>query len=414
VSATPQAIEQAPPKVHSLRWLAVLVFVSSSTLNYLDRLLLLVLAPLILSDLHLTQTRFSLLISIFSLTYAGASLVSGWLLDRFGVNATTTAAVAWWSCAAIGSAFTRGLDGLAFCRGALGIGESVGVPAVGKLNGLYLKSEERALGAAVNQIGLSLGASLAPVFVPVALAQGWRMPFLYTGLLGFVWIPLWFFVSRKIRPATQLAAARQLPAMTVNFAGSMLRNRNLLLLTAASCLWMVSYSLWSNWTPLYLVNAYHLTVLQGSKYVWIPPLISNVGGFFGGYLSWLGIKRGMQAAQARRRAVWFSAVGALSALSLPLAPDARWGIAAISAAFFFSLAGSVNIYALPIDLFGPERTGFAIAVLTCGFGVMQAIISPLLGYLSDHKAYTAMVWIATIPLLLGAVTLRALDLKEAD
>jgi ACS family hexuronate transporter-like MFS transporter len=381
---------------------AVSIFIISSTLNYLDRQLLVFLAPLIIHDLRIDQTRFGLLISAFSIAYAAASLFSGWLLDRIGINKAISVAVGWWSTAATCTAFTRGLAGLGICRAALGIGESAGVPAVGKLNGIYLKPEERALGAAANQIGLSLGAIIAPLWIGIALAYGWRMPFVVTGLMGFVWIPVWLAVNRRIPPRygdQELAPSRGV----TEFA--LLGGRPLLLLVIANVLWMGSYSLWSNWTTLYLVHVHHLTLQQTARYVWIPPLISNLGGFFGGWLSLKWIQQGMDVVAARRRAVFYSAGGFLVTLFLPLAPDAAWATAIIAVSFFFSLSGSVNIYALPIDLFGPARAGLGIAALTCSFGILQTAISPLIGFLGDHHLYNQVVWLVTAPLLLSLTVL---------
>jgi len=161
----------------SWRWLAVGVFILSSTLNYLDRQLISTLAPLILAEMHFQQTGFGLLISAFSITYASSSLIAGWFLDRAGVNRGISTAVAWWSLSSIATSFARTLPGLVACRAALGLGESAGVPAVGKVIALYLKPAERALGTAANQIGLSLGLVLAPAWIGIALAHGWRMPF---------------------------------------------------------------------------------------------------------------------------------------------------------------------------------------------------------------------------------------------
>jgi ACS family hexuronate transporter-like MFS transporter len=225
----------------SWRWLAVSVFIISSTLNYLDRQLLVFLAPLIIHDLHIDQSRFGLLISAFSIAYAGSSLLTGWFLDKAGINKAISLAVSWWSVAATCTGLTHGLAGLGVCRAALGIGESAGVPAAGKLNGIYLKPEERALGAATNQIGLSLGAVIAPLWIGVALMYGWRMPFVLTGLIGFIWIPLWLGVNRLI-PARyagqELASSRGMRDLTL------LLDRSLILLVIANVLWMGSYSLW--------------------------------------------------------------------------------------------------------------------------------------------------------------------------
>ncbi len=365
-----------------------------------------------MTELGFNQTGFGWLISAFSMSYAASSLLTGWFLDRVGVNRAISAAVCWWSTAAVSTGLVSGLTSLTFCRAALGIGESAGVPAVGKLNGMYLKPEERALGAAVNQIGLSLGLALAPLWIGMATAHSWRTPFVITGLFGFAWIPVWLAVRRFIPPQyssdkTAIQEARRRPGLSI------LRDRSLLVLVLANVLWMGSYSLWSNWTTLYLVHVYHLTLQQSARYVWIPPVISNLGGFFGGWLSLRWMQRAVEPVAARRRAVWVSVAGSLITLLLPLAPDAQWATAVISISFFFALAGSVNIYAIPIDLYGAAHSGLAIAALTCAFGLLQTAISPLIGYLGDHKLYDEAVWIVTIPLILSAAVLTGCrDLKR--
>jgi ACS family hexuronate transporter-like MFS transporter len=384
------------------RWVAVGIFATSSTLNYLDRLLLNTLAPLIMASLHFNQTGFGFLISAFSIAYAASTLLSGWLLDRFGVNRGIAVALGWWSTAAIGTGLIHSFSGLAICRIGLGIGESAGIPASGKVNGLYLKPEERALGAAVNQIGLSLGAALSALGIGLAISRGWRVPFLITGGLGLLWIPIWLFVNRTIRPQFAAEEFREEENGHRQSTFAILSDRNLHLLVIANVLWMGSYSLWSNWTTLYLTRVHHLTLKESAAYVWIPPLISNFGGFFGGWLSLRWIRRSAPPVAARRRAVWVSAIGALVTLLLPFVPNASWATAIISLSFFFALAGSVNIYTLPIDIYGAARSGVAIAALTCAFGILQTVISPIIGYLSDHKSYTQVIWIVTLPLLLSA------------
>lgn len=392
------------PTSVSLRWLAVSVFIVSSVLNYLDRNLLSALSPFIMAEFHFNQTGFGWLISAFSITYAFSSLAAGWALDRFGVNRTIYAAAAWWSTAALSTGLVGSFPALGFCRSALGIGESAGVSAVGKLNAIYLNPEERALGAALNQIGISVGSALAVYWgVQAASAHGWRWPFMLAGICGFVWLPVWWLVSRTVPAQFQSSElAREKPSLKI-FA-----DRNLLILVLANLLWMGGYTLWSNWTTLYLVHVQNITVEQSRHYAYIPPLISNLGGFFGGWLSLHWTKKGANPISARRRAVWVGAICSLITLFLPFASNPRWATALISASFFFALAGSVNIYALPIDIFGPKRTGMALAALTFSFGLLQTVISPIIGYLSDHKLYTQVIWLVTLPLLLSALVLQTL------
>lgn len=382
------------------RWLAVAIFILSSALNYLDRSLLNMLAPSIMTEFHLNQLSFGYILSAFSLVYAFSSLGAGFVLDRIGLNKSIIAAIAWWSGAGILTAFTRGFNGLLFVRAGLAVGESAGVPAFGKLNGVYLKRSERALGTAANQIGLSLGGILAAAAVPFAVTMGWRMPFAVCGALGLLWIPIWWLTSRKIPPEN---GAREVVAK--GRSSEILGQRDLWVLVAANVLWMGAYSLWSNWTTIYLTHVQHITLKQTARYVWIPPLVSTFGGFFGGWLSMHWINQRMDSVAARRRAIWVSAFGALATLVLPFATSPGVATTIISLSFFFCLAGSVNIYALPLDIFGAEHAGVAIAALTFAFGLMQTVISPVIGWLGDKGWYVQVVWLITVPLFLSAFVL---------
>jgi MFS transporter, ACS family, hexuronate transporter len=150
---------------------------------------------------------------------------------------------------------------------------------------------------------------------------------------------------------------------------------------------------------------HHITLQDTAVLVWIPPVVSNLGGFFGGWLSMRAIKRGVEPIRARQRAVWISTAGSFSAFALPFVPNANWATAIIALSFFFVLAGSVNIYALPIDIYGARNAGFAISALTFAFGVLQAMISPMIGFLADRGLYQQIVWLVTVPSFLSSVTL---------
>lgn len=399
-------VPKLSPRSRRLRWLAFSVFVLASSLNYLDRFLLNQLAPLILDDLHLTRQTFGWILSASALVYALGAPLAGWLLDRWGVNRSMTLAVGWWSLAGIWTAAVQSIPALTLARGALALGESAGIPAVSKVNGLYLEPGERALGTAVNGVGLSVGIASAALWVGLAKTHGWRAPFVLTGLLSLLWIPLWLFVSRAIPPR----APETRGATSSSFA--LLRERPLLLLVLANLFWMGSYSFWTNWLTLYFTGVYHLSLIDSARYTWIPPLISNIGGFFGGWLSLRAIRNGAAPVPARTRAVWISAIASLVTLLLPWTATPAFATLVISAGFFFALAGSVNIYALAIDVYGSRDAGFAVAAMTCAYGLLQAAISPYIGALADRNLYNQAVWLVTVPLLLSAFCLNGLQVPN--
>jgi len=384
--------------VSRLRWFAVSAFVLSSSLNYLDRSLLAALAPAIKNEFRIDDEGFGYLVAAFSLAYALSSPLTGIALDRFGLNRVSMLLVGFWSAVSAVTGMTRNFAQLVACRIALGLGESGGIPAVAKMGAVYLPPDQRALGSALGQVGLTIGGMLAPILgVGLAVRYGWRFPFLITGLLGFAWLPLWWYVSRRIPPQTQ--ASRKLDS-----DGPL--DRRLILLVAANVMWMGIYSLWTNWTTLYLERVHHLTLGQTVTYAWIPPLASNLGGFLGGWLALRWIRKGEAPVSARVRVILLSALGGLFNLVVPLAPGPGWGIAAISLSYFWTLAGSVNVYTIPVDLYGSARAGRAISALVFAYGLLQTIISPLIGKVVQTSGYGPVCWMVALPPLAAWALLR--------
>jgi hypothetical protein len=68
----------------------------------------------------------------------------------------------------------------------------------------------------------------------------------------------------------------------------------------------------------------------------------------------------------------------------------------------------VNIYTIPVDIWGGERAGTAIAALVCAYGLLQTVISPLIGTLVDHFGYTPVFWLVALPPMGGWLLLRTL------
>jgi ACS family hexuronate transporter-like MFS transporter len=314
------------------------------------------------------------------------------------LNRVISLAVALWSCAGIATGFTRGLGGLVGCRAVLGVAEAAGIPAAGKAIHKYLLPGERALGNGVNQAGVSLGQVIAPVLATwIALRAGWREAFVVTGVLGLAWIPLWNWAARR-------APAVEAPKQRAGAGAAMLRDRRLWVFVTANALSMMGYYLWFNWTTLYMVSAHGLTLQQAVWYVWIPPVFAAVGGFAGGWLSLRFIRRGAPAPAARFRVCMSASVVFLFTLGIPWAGSPAWASAGISLSILAVAAFSVNMYTLPLDVFGAAPAGFAIAALVASYGLVSAIIAPIVGTVIDHYGYTpVIVAVAFTPLAACAV-----------
>jgi len=390
------------PRRVPLRWIAIGVFVLSSSLNYLDRQLLAALAPTVRGEFQLTNQQYGLVVSAFAIVYAAVAPAAGWFIDRVGLNRGAAIAVALWSVAGSATAWTRSFFGLLACRTVLGAAEAAGIPAAGKANATYLEPRELALGTAFNQVGITLGSVAAPLLVTLMQPRyGWRFTFALCGALGFLWIPLWLFTSKRVpeRTPDKRAAGKS--------GGDLLRDPRFWGLALANAFIMTLYALWSNWTTLYFVQERHMTQDQANRqFAWIPAVFATAGGFFGGVASYRWIRAGMNLLAARLRICWISAVILLATAAVPLMPQAALAAAAISLSFFWTLAISTNVYALPIDLFGPAHAGLGVAALTCSFGLMTAFLSPWIGSVVDRVGFSPVCVVLSVMPLMGVAILK--------
>ncbi|MDP9114532.1 MAG: MFS transporter [Acidobacteriota bacterium] len=386
-----------------LRWLVLSIFIFSTALNYLDRLLLAALAPTLKSEFHLSNTQYGGVISVFSIVYAVMAPLAGWFIDRVGLNVGITVSMAVWSAAGMATGLTRSFAGLLASRSVLGMGEAAGIPGAGKANGVYLEPRELAFGTALNQVGITVGSMAAPLMVAaIAPAYGWRSVFAVCGALGFLWIPLWWATAKKIAlPKTEVSK-------TADGVRKILRDRRIWGLAAANALVMTLYTLWTNWTTVYFVEQHHLTEIQANEnFAWIPPLFATLGGFAGGGMAFRAIRAGSDVVRARLRICWLAAAMILLTAVVPLLPSAALAAALISFSFFWCLAISTNLYAMPIDFFGAQHAAFGVSILTASYGLMQTVLSPLIGAMVDHFGFTAVCVSLSVMPMAGIAILRA-------
>ena len=399
----------ALPAALRKRWLVISVFFLSSSINYLDRQALATLAPLIRGEFHLSNADYGWIITAFSVVYAAMAPFAGLLIDRVGLNRGISLAIGLWSLAGIATGLTRGLGGLVACRAWLGLAEAGGIPAAGKAMHEYLAPEERALGNGLNQTAVFLGAILAPPLATwLAVWYGWRAAFVVTGAAGLVWIPLWNLTARSAPPARPSAIEPLARSLRI------LREKRMWGFMVANALSMVTYSLWSNWTTLYLVEVNHLTFVEAAWFAWLPPMAAMIGGLAGGWLSFRWARRGMEPVTARVRVCLVCALAGLATAAIPLAPGAFWSVAAISLSILAVSAFSVNLYTMPLDVFEGARAAFAISLLVSAYGAMQAVVSPGLGALIDGYGYSPVCALASVTSLAAYAVLRFTAPRDAS
>ena len=180
------------------RWVILAVVFVGTTLNFLDRSIMGVLATPLQEQYGITDVQYGYIQSAFAFSYGLSQSVSGGLLDRFGNRLVYAVALAGWSIAAMLHALARGAWGFGLARALLGISESPNYPAAAKIIAEWFPRRERAFAFGFINAGTNMGAILAPAAVPVLAATfGWQSAFIALGAIGLAWLCVWIPVYRS-------------------------------------------------------------------------------------------------------------------------------------------------------------------------------------------------------------------------
>jgi ACS family hexuronate transporter-like MFS transporter len=301
----------------SYRWRICALLFFATTINYMDRQVLGLLAPTLQHDIGWSETEYANIIVAFQAAYAIGLLAFGRWIDFIGTRKGYSVAVTVWSVAAAAHALARSVFGFAAARFGLGLGEAGNFPAAVKAVAEWFPRRERALANGIFNSGCNVGAVLAPLLVPwMALRWGWPAPFVALGALGFVWLAVWLIFydtpegSRRVSPEElayirsdlpeapppkipwrKLLGHRQAWAFLVGYGFS------------APIWWFYLY-----WLPKFLDQQYGLNLSTLG-----PPLVviysmTSVGSIGGGWLSSAMLRRGWSLNASRKIAMLICAL----------------------------------------------------------------------------------------------------------
>lgn len=165
---------------------AVALLTIVNAFNYMDRMVLAVLAEPIKKDLDLSDSQLGLLTGFaFVAVYAAVGLPLARLADHIGRRWVLAGSLAAWSLMTTLSGFARSFTELALARMGVGVGEAGGMPSSHALLADMYPPDKRAVPISIMTagacIGISAGLGLGGW---VAGTYGWRVAFMIVGLPG--------------------------------------------------------------------------------------------------------------------------------------------------------------------------------------------------------------------------------------
>lgn len=396
-------------KIPKLRWIIAALLLLATTINYADRLALSVVSVDLRSEFGLNEQDYAQIVALFFVAYAIMYAGSGYIVDRLGTRRGFSLFIFTWSLAQMLHGFARGKWTLAGCRFTLGLAEPGNWPAAAKAVAEWFPASQRALGVGIFNAGSSLGSAIAPPMVAwLTLMYGWRSAFIFTGVLGLVWLAAWLLLyqpphrNRWLREKEyhELRDHVRPPEETLPATRSALDWRRVI--TMRGCWTLILARFFTDpviyfvifWLPEYLRRERGFDLAMVGKYAWVPFIFGDIGYLLGGWLSGRLIRSGWRLPAARKFVMLLGAAVMPAAIFAPLVPSAWMAIAATCFVTFGHALWVANLQTLPTDLFPGHEVGTATGFSGMG-GAVGGILTNLgTGWVVQYFSYTPIFLIA--------------------
>jgi len=370
------------------RWVICALLFFATTINYLDRQVLGVLAPLLQKQIGWDEAQYSYIVAFFQAAYAIGLLLSGNIIDRVGLRIGYAAALGLWSLATMGHALVRTVSGFAAARFALGLGEGGNFPAAVKTVAEWFPRKERALATGIFNSGTNVGATVAPLAVPwIALRIGWQWAFIFTGLLGAVWLLAWVAIYRTPRSHHKVSSAEleyidSDPPETADKVqwSHLLVHRQTWAILIGKLITDPTWWFLLFWLPKFFNTNYNLSISEFGLPLVVIYNAATVGSVAGGWLPKKFLAMGWPLNHARKGTMLICAVAAAPIIFAANIHSVWGAVAIISVAAAAHQGWSANIYTLISDIFPRCAVGSIAGIAGFGGAIGGMSAAPVIGH----------------------------------
>ena len=453
---TQTAATQPSPKVGNFRWMICTLLFFAATVNYIDRQVIGILKPTLAGEFGWTEIDYSWIVFAFQTAYAIGLLFVGKLMDRFGTKKGFAVAIVVWSLAAIAHAwaisigtisspivspivqgvvsgfnaissmfgaapwtFTLSVSVIGFMvvRFALGLGEAGNFPASIKTVAEWFPKKERALATGIFNAGTNVGALATPLLVPmIVLAWGWYEAFIFTGIIGFMWLAFWLLIYKRPEEHKSLSAAELAyiqsdpPEPTVKVPWRrLIPHRQTWAFGLGKMLTDPIWWVYLFWLPDFLNKQHGLDLKNFGIPLAVIYVIADVGSVGGGYISSKMIKRGWTINRSRKTAMLICAVAVTPIVFASITSNLWIAVILIGIAAAAHQGWSANIFTLASDMFPKQAVGSVVGIGGMLGAVGGMIMSPFVGWILDKThSYVPIFIIAASAYLVALLVIHLL------
>jgi len=384
-------------KVKGLRWYIISLIGLATVINYIDRSAINIMWPYIykefgISDIE-SKNALALITTFFMVAYALGQTTTGKIMDMIGTRLGMAFSILGWSISIALHALARGLFSFNIFRFLLGFSEAGNWPGATKSNAEWFPPKERAIAQGIFGAGASLGSVIAaPVIAMLFVAFGWKLTFACVAVLGILWLIPWLVINKNTPDKHPWITNKEQAHILSDQSNKVTAAESQQVYTWRELLsfndtWGIILGrffidpvwwLFVTWLPTFLKEQFMFDIKQIGGFTWVPYLLAACGSLLGGYYSSMQIKKGKNAAQARKNAITIGCIlmlGALIALVVNLSklkgePGLAMTLISITLFGFQFLIN--NLQTLPSDYFNGKNVG-----TVAGMGGTAAVVGTL-------------------------------------
>ena len=416
------------PRAGRYRWSIIALLFLATTVNYIDRTMLGLLAPDLGKELGWNENDYGNIVTAFQAAYAMGFLLMGWLIDKFGPKIGYAIAICIWTIGHVAHGFAGSVTSFMAARVVLGIGEAGHFPSVVRASSEWFPQKERAYAIGWVNSATTIGVILtAPTIalLMVKLGLDWRQTFIYSGAFGIVLLAIWWWhysnprESGKVSEA-ELAWIEHDPPEKIEKIGwsKLVRTRQAWAFAVAKFLTDPVWFLMLFWLPKYFSSTYNIDL----KIVLLPMIImyllSDVGSIAGGWLSSKLIQSGRSVSFARKTTGLVAGCLVLPLLFVTRIENMWLAVVLIGIALAGHQAFSSNLLSIPPDMFPKRAVASAIGLGGFAGGIGGMIMAKSTGLVLDATGgnYTLIFAACTVTyfLAVAAIHLLAPQLEKVE
>ena len=398
------------------RWTICALLFFATTINYIDRQVLGILAPDLQRIIGWSESQYGYIVTAFQTAYAIGLLLFGRFIDRYGTRVGYVVAISVWSVAAMAHAAARTAFGFGLARFTLGLGESGNFPAAIKTVAEWFPKKERALATGIFNAGCNVGAVIAPAVVPwITITFGWPAAFLATGAVGFLWVFFWLFLyevpeRKKALSREELAHILSDPAEAApqNIGWlSLLKYRQTWAIVIGKFLTDPIWWFYLYWLGKFLNARFGLTLIKLGLPLVAVYALADVGSIGGGWVSSALIKRGATVDRSRKAVMLACALCVIPVVAANQVSGLWTAVLLIGLAAGAHQAWSANIFTFASDMFPKQAVGSVTGLGGMAGAIGGMLFSTLAGHILE---WTGSYFILFI--IAGSVYLLALGIIQ--